>query len=51
MVFFIFNFYGGFTDGFIYRDYFSLLLVFVTFWVFLFSFLSMKFSNPNFVVL
>lgn len=51
MVFLIFNFYGGFMDGFIYRDYFSLLLVFVTFWVFLFSFFSMKFSNPNFVVL
>nr|YP_009192676.1 NADH dehydrogenase subunit 4 [Tyrophagus longior]ALP46620.1 NADH dehydrogenase subunit 4 [Tyrophagus longior] len=51
MVFVIFNFYGGFIDGFMYWDYFSFLLIFVTFWVFLFSILSMTLSNPNFVML
>lgn len=48
---FLFSFYGGFSDGYLYRDYFSFLLIFVTFWVFLFSFFSMGFSFSNFVVL
>lgn len=47
----VFLFYGGYRDGFIYRDYFSLLLVFITFWVFLFSFLSIGFSSSSFILL
>lgn len=47
----IFLFYGGFNDGYFYRDFFSLLLVFVTFWVFFFSFLSMGFSVSSFILL
>lgn len=51
LVFIILSFYGGYCDGLIFSDYFSLLLIFVTFWVFLFSFFSINFSNKNFVLL
>lgn len=41
LVFFsIFLFYGGFCDGVFFSDFFSFVLIFLTFWVFIFSVLS-----------
>lgn len=41
LFFSVFTFYGGFCDGVFFSDFFSFVLVFLTFWVFIFSVLSM----------
>lgn len=43
--------YGGFSDGLFLGDYLSLVLVFVTVWVFVLSILSMSLSFFSFLVL
>lgn len=48
---FLYYLYGGFCDGIFLRDYISLVLVFVTVWVFLLSILSMSLSFYSFLVL
>lgn len=51
LFFFCFQFYGNFMDGLFFSDYVSLVLVFVTLWVFLFSILSMKLDFYSFLLL
>nr|AID52418.1 NADH dehydrogenase subunit 4 [Aleuroglyphus ovatus] len=51
LMFLVLYFYGGFFDGFLFSDYFSLVLLFVTFWVFIFSILSMDLSFFSFIIL
>uniref|UniRef100_UPI00315C5505 NADH dehydrogenase subunit 4 n=1 Tax=Sancassania mycophaga TaxID=3127633 RepID=UPI00315C5505 len=50
---FLFSYYiyGGFSDGFFLGDYLSLVLIFVTVWVFVLSILSMSLSFFSFLVL
>lgn len=47
----MFFFVGGYFDGVFFFDYFSFLLVFVTLWVFLYSFYSIDFSFYGFLVI
>lgn len=51
ILFIVFTFYGGYFDGLVFSDYFSLLLLFVTLWIFIFSFFSMNFSIRGLVLL
>jgi len=51
ILFFLFLFYGGFRDGVFLGDYFSVLLVFVTFWVFFLSIISLSFSFYSFYLM
>lgn len=51
LIFLVLYFYGGFFDGFLFSDYFSLVLLFVTFWVFIFSILSIDLSFFSFIIL
>ena len=49
--FFVFMFYGGLSDGVFFSDYISLILVFLTLWVLLFSILSTSSCGPiNFFI-
>ena len=52
LIFFVFYYlYGGFCDGLFFRDFISLVLIFVTLWVFLFSILSMSLRFYRFLIL
>lgn len=48
---FVYLYYGGFSDGLFFSDYFTLFLVFVTVWVFLLSIMSIDLGFYRFLVL
>src|SRR5699024_5487088 len=48
---FFFTIYGGFSDGVFFVDFITLVLLFVTVWIFVFSIMSISLSSYSFLVL
>jgi len=48
--YFLYYMSGGFFDGGFSCDYYSLLLVYITFWVFIFSFMAISIGSFSFFI-